>query len=234
MPRVRIVCRSPIPPKAEAGAIVINGMPLTIADCDVSLVHADGRVGPFPAVTAIHFSVASDGCAADVQLTLCDAELEFEGHPMLVRSYGSPNAGRRAYEGYATFTGGKTFDGRPMPTWDELTERIRGAWKAAVRAAATMPNVAPEDHDAPIEADVLHDLLGLVLERPPTVDFLAARTDVEREAARDWAAREHLSASDNEDVKRVPIPAWLEPFKHAPRPEDDGKDRDVFGREIEP
>jgi len=37
-----------------------------------------------------------------------------------------------AYESYAAATGGKTFDGRPMPTWEEARERIGHAWAAAV------------------------------------------------------------------------------------------------------
>ncbi len=38
---------------------------------------------------------------------------------------------RIGYEAYARFTGGKTFDGREMPTWDALTERIKDAWQEA-------------------------------------------------------------------------------------------------------
>lgn len=39
-----------------------------------------------------------------------------------------------AYEGYASSTGGKTFDGRDMPAWSDLPERIQCAWAAAVLA----------------------------------------------------------------------------------------------------
>jgi hypothetical protein len=39
-----------------------------------------------------------------------------------------------AYLAYAKSTGGKTFDGRDMPTWDALPERIREAWRAAALA----------------------------------------------------------------------------------------------------
>lgn len=39
------------------------------------------------------------------------------------------------YEAYAVSTGGKTFDGRDMPKWPELPERIRDAWRAATDAA---------------------------------------------------------------------------------------------------
>jgi len=43
-------------------------------------------------------------------------------------------AGKRAYERYAWFTGGKTYDGRDMPTWHGLTDKIRDAWCAAAHA----------------------------------------------------------------------------------------------------
>jgi hypothetical protein len=46
---------------------------------------------------------------------------------------------KRAYEGYATSTGGKTFDGRDMPPWDALPGRIKEAWRAAVVAAVDTP-----------------------------------------------------------------------------------------------
>lgn len=39
-----------------------------------------------------------------------------------------------AYEGYARFTRGLTFDGRQMPTWDKLSEDSRDAWRAAMLA----------------------------------------------------------------------------------------------------
>lgn len=45
--------------------------------------------------------------------------------------------GQRGYEAYAAFTGGKTFDGRDMPTWDQLSDRIKGAWEAAADAIRT-------------------------------------------------------------------------------------------------
>ncbi len=39
--------------------------------------------------------------------------------------------GRIAYEAYAVSTGGKTYDGREMPSWGELPEKIRAAWVVA-------------------------------------------------------------------------------------------------------
>jgi len=42
---------------------------------------------------------------------------------------------RLAFEAYNDHAGGKTWDGKPIPTWDELTERnspVPGHWKAAI------------------------------------------------------------------------------------------------------
>jgi hypothetical protein len=46
---------------------------------------------------------------------------------------------QRGYEGYAASTGGKTFDGRPMPAWHELPPRIQEAWRDAIVAAVDSP-----------------------------------------------------------------------------------------------
>ncbi len=43
--------------------------------------------------------------------------------------------GQIGYISYAANTGGKTFDGRDMPTWEDLPQRIRDAWEAATEAA---------------------------------------------------------------------------------------------------
>ncbi len=45
--------------------------------------------------------------------------------------------GRIGYEAYAVSTGGKTYDGRDMPTWDGLTNKIRTAWCDAASAVRT-------------------------------------------------------------------------------------------------
>ena len=39
--------------------------------------------------------------------------------------------GRVGYEAYAESTGNKTYDGRDMPKWEELTQRIQDAWRHA-------------------------------------------------------------------------------------------------------
>jgi hypothetical protein len=42
--------------------------------------------------------------------------------------------GMVGYEAYAKSTGGKTFDGRDMPKWADLPQRIRDAWNAVAAA----------------------------------------------------------------------------------------------------
>ncbi len=43
-------------------------------------------------------------------------------------------AAKKAYEGYAESTCGKTYDGREMPEWQELNPAIQKAWTAAMHA----------------------------------------------------------------------------------------------------
>lgn len=42
--------------------------------------------------------------------------------------------GQLGYEAYAAHTGGKTFDGRDMPNWADVSERTKSAWEAAAEA----------------------------------------------------------------------------------------------------
>lgn len=41
---------------------------------------------------------------------------------------------RKAYEAYAHQAGGKTHDGKPMPGYKELGQRVQANWIAAVQA----------------------------------------------------------------------------------------------------
>ena len=41
------------------------------------------------------------------------------------------------WESYAIQAGGKTFDGKPLPTWDELGEDRQSCWIAAASVAAS-------------------------------------------------------------------------------------------------
>lgn len=59
-----------------------------------------------------------------------------------VPAFGSKTMGQIGYEAYAESTGGKTFDGRDMPTWDQIRERegdvpkVTRAWEAAAAKIA--------------------------------------------------------------------------------------------------
>jgi hypothetical protein len=44
--------------------------------------------------------------------------------------------GRVAYDAYCVQAGGKTFDGKPLPTWFELGNDRRLCWVAAVTAVS--------------------------------------------------------------------------------------------------
>lgn len=50
--------------------------------------------------------------------------------------------GKRAYEGYAEATGGKTYDGRDMPQWRDLGEQVQRAWIAAAASVVSFISTA--------------------------------------------------------------------------------------------
>jgi hypothetical protein len=56
-------------------------------------------------------------------------------------------SGQIGYEAYARFTGGKTFDGRQMPKWDELPANIKDAWDAAATSIKAGAVMADRDYD---------------------------------------------------------------------------------------
>lgn len=45
--------------------------------------------------------------------------------------------GRLAYHAYGDHASWTTFDGRPMPLWDDLTDAVREHWDAAAEAVRT-------------------------------------------------------------------------------------------------
>lgn len=47
----------------------------------------------------------------------------------------SANLAEIAYNAYAGSTGGKTWDGRDMPDWGDLGEKVQTAWATATNAA---------------------------------------------------------------------------------------------------
>jgi len=48
--------------------------------------------------------------------------------------------GAIGYEAYAKSTGGKTWDNRDMPKWEELPDRIKAAWNAVAIAYLEGPH----------------------------------------------------------------------------------------------
>lgn len=58
---------------------------------------------------------------------------------MIPKTYGEVS-----YLSYARVTGGKTFDGRDMPMWQDLSEATRTAWEAAAKAAVHNWRHGPE------------------------------------------------------------------------------------------
>lgn len=42
--------------------------------------------------------------------------------------------GQIAFEAYSDFTGGKTYNGLPIPEWHDVGDTVQGAWIAAARA----------------------------------------------------------------------------------------------------
>lgn len=63
---------------------------------------------------------------------------------------------RRGYEGYAKSTGGKTFDGRQMPAWNELPELIKEAWREAIAAAVDEP--APKETVTDVQVRLIEEM----------------------------------------------------------------------------
>jgi hypothetical protein len=56
--------------------------------------------------------------------------------------------GQIGYQAYALSTGGKTFDDRVMPCWEDLPERIQAAWEAAaaaIRLGCSCPCHRPDE-----------------------------------------------------------------------------------------
>lgn len=63
------------------------------------------------------------------------SDLEPVRAPDIAPDTGTPQLyAQIGYEAYAQSTGGKTFDGRDMPTWEALPDRIQRAWTDAATA----------------------------------------------------------------------------------------------------
>lgn len=85
-----------------------------------------------------------------------------------------------------------------------------------VLCVATVHEVAAEEQ--PWMRDNERTLLLLLLcgGHDVTEEVISGWTDEQCQQAEDWASREHLAASDNDDVERVPMPPHVR--AHPPKP----------------
>lgn len=63
--------------------------------------------------------------------------------------------------------------------------------------------------DGELTPEVIADIVCLASGTVIPAQVIATWTPAERELAVQWASAEHLSASDNEDVKRIPEPGFV-------------------------
>jgi len=49
---------------------------------------------------------------------------------------GDSELGRVAWDAYARSVGGKTFDDKPLPEWEQLGDRQKEGWEEAAQAVA--------------------------------------------------------------------------------------------------
>lgn len=70
------------------------------------------------------------------------------------------NPGRTGYEAYAKSTGGKTYDGRDMPTWEQVQERtphVAKAWEDAAKAIEAERDLRWVETDVIIDTRPIRD-----------------------------------------------------------------------------
>lgn len=112
--------------------------------------------------------------------------------------------GQLAYQAYATATGGLTHDGRPMPRWDDLGDRIRHAWASAALAVRTEPAMPQAEYGA-----AWTELTGYVQDaldcgEPIDVEHMAAyMAEIRRRAlapVREWVKRTAEQARPDDDT----------------------------------
>lgn len=67
---------------------------------------------------------------------------------MTTKADGNSGMGEKSYaqlnfEAYAAAVGGITYDGKPIPKWDDLTQTVRDGWAAG--AAAVIESYDPDN-----------------------------------------------------------------------------------------
>lgn len=81
-----------------------------------------------------HGALAKAGDAATVGIHAGQSAVVHEINPGETLQTAEDRALRRMWNAYAAQGGGKTFDGKPLPTWDELGDERQACWRAALHA----------------------------------------------------------------------------------------------------
>lgn len=81
----------------------------------------------------IHFTPHFDRDPIDQQRFVLRSDGFYPGLFQPRETFTDEQLGQKAFEAYGVSTGGKTYDGKPIPTWDEITPKIREAWTASAR-----------------------------------------------------------------------------------------------------
>lgn len=159
-------------------------MPEDEADLDVEIIDEEELFG----LGLIDFADCStaDGSTADVSILTDAGRAVLATEPPLTKleekaiSFGA--LAKAGYEGYAFQTGGKTFDGRPMPEWAALPGRITLAW---MRAAACIWSVGRE-----FTLEVSATRLRVMRAEARVAALEEAAALCERARCRDWDSKE--------------------------------------------
>lgn len=106
---------------------------------------------------------------------------------------------RDAYHAYGQSTGWTTHDGRPMPSWNDLGDRVQAAWIAAVTAVLPPLTVALTVYEAWREDENGWDGQALYL------DLATAK----EQAAADYVTQEYGDQDDPESARPGEL-AWAD------------------------
>lgn len=79
-------------------------------------------------------TIADEGPTAPIWIHSGKSAVVHELQPGETAEQAQNRALQRMWNAYAAQGGGKTFDGKPLPTWDELGDERQSCWRAALNA----------------------------------------------------------------------------------------------------
>lgn len=102
----------------------------------ITIAHASkGYPASAHIVASQGISVAADGPpAVTAWIHSGKSAVAHELQPGETIEQAEERALQRMWASYANQAGGKTFDGKPLPTWSELGDERQACWRAALRA----------------------------------------------------------------------------------------------------